>query len=664
MTPALDLRLVPWLCAVVLATLAPHAEHLPAWLSAFSATCIGLCLWRWHQGNLAIPRLLLVLLVIAGSAGIVVQFRTIFGQEPGVALLALLTALKLLEMRTSRDAFVIVMLGYFLLLTHYFNAESMAVGSWMLIALILVTTAQIRIQAPAADIAGSARLAGVLVAQSLPIMFILFLLFPRISGPLWGLPQDTRKASTGLSDQMSPGSISELSQSAAIAFRVQFAGNPPDRQSLYWRGPVMSDYDGRVWRPTRAGIGNPPDIDARTPALDYTITLEAHQQRWLLALDLPVKTPAGTAFTPGLSLVRRDTVRERLRYDAASVTGYTVNLKERPDVIRQSLALPRGLNPRARELAETWRRDIASPEMIAARALALFREQAFLYTLQPPLLGEHAIDDFLFSARRGFCEHYAAAFVFLMRAAGIPARVIGGYQGGEANPVDGYMVVRQSDAHAWSEVWFENRGWVRIDPTAVIAPSRVEQGIAAALPAGEPLPAVVRGGLDWVRTLRYRWEALNNVWNQWVLGYDAEQQRRLLSKLGFGTDWRQLIASLTVIAGVALLVITFWVLRSRPPADPALRLWRDFCRRMARQGMQRQPWEGPQDFAARIAATAPEFAAASGRVAAIYIRLRYGRAGDDDLVAMRAALREIPRVSLTRRHRATVTGNLTPGPSA
>ena len=274
-------------------------------------------------------------------------------------------------------------------------------------------------------------------------------------------------------------------------------------------------------------------------------------------------------------------------------------------------------------------------------ALRHFQHNDFNYTLNPPPLGDESIDDFLFKTRKGYCEHYASAFAVLMRTAGMPARVVTGYQGGSANPVDGYWVVRQADAHAWVEVWLSERGWVRVDPTAAIAPSRVEEGIAAAIPQTESLPGVVRGGIDWLRQARYQWEALNNGWNQWVLGYDQARQTDLLGRLGISTRWQSLIGTLVVAAAIAVIVLALWAMRRERQRDPAVRLWLAFTRHMARRGSAREPWEGPYDYARRLGQRFPDLAEPSTRFCTAYARSQYGNATDEDLLTMTRTLKLI-----------------------
>lgn len=630
----LDRRTLPWLLAAAAATVGPHLVFYPAWLTALVGLLMGWRAWLIWRGTSEPSRWLLFILVILSTGAIVAEYRNIFGQEPGVALLVAFMPLKLLELRRPRDGFFVVMLAYFLLLTHYFDDDGILVGAWMLVALTVTTAALIQLQAPGGQLADRLRLAATMLLQSLPLMAVLFVLFPRIEGPLWGLPRDPGRATSGLSDTMSPGSISQLTQSPEIAFRVEFEGAMPGRSDLYWRGPVMTDYDGTTWTTARGLPGERDNrVTAEGPLIAYAMTLEPHHQRWLLALDMPVDTPRDTRLNPSMALMRQLPVRDKLRYTASSAVDFSYGRNEHPAILKRALNLPDRLNPKTIELARRWRAD-ASDAQVVQRALAHFRSEPFVYTLNPPLLGLHAIDDFLFTTRQGFCEHYAAAFVVLMRAAGIPARVVGGYQGGEINPIDGSFIVRQSDAHAWTEVWLPERGWQRVDPTAVIAPSRVEQGIASAVSASESLPGIVRGGSEWLRSARYRWEALGFAWDIWVLGYNKDRQERLLSALGLPADWKSLAAMLSASLGVVLLALAAVILSRRRQLDPAVSLWLRFCREVARRGPRRHAWEGPLAYAGRIASERPDLSDIAQRAAGAYARLRYGspEAGDLDVL--------------------------------
>ncbi|MCH2219257.1 MAG: DUF3488 and transglutaminase-like domain-containing protein, partial [Dechloromonas sp.] len=528
---ALERQASPWLFASAAATAAPHISHQAYWLSALSLLLLLWAVRLWWKDERLPGRWLLILLVVAGCAGILIEFRTLFGRDAGVAMLVVFMAMKLLELKSRRDAMVVVVLGYFLLLTHYLYSQSIPTGIWLLFALWLLTTTLIRLHGgPSNTGSASLRYAARLCLQAIPFMLVLYLLFPRISGPLWGLPSDAHAGMTGLSDSMSPGSISRLAQSADIAFRARFIDAPPAKHKLYWRGPVLENFDGTTWRP-HTGQGAAATLDRMSPPVRYELTLEAHNQRWILALDAPVSLPEGIFLSAALAATQRQPVTERQRFALAASLDYRFNADEDPRTLQRNLSIPAQANAKTRALALGWRQAGLRPEEIIRKAQDLFAAE-FTYTLQPPLLGPNGIDEFLFVTRRGFCEHYAGAFVFLMRAAGIPARVVTGYQGGELNPLDGHLVVRQSDAHAWAEVWLEGRGWLRVDPTASVSPARIETGIVDALALGEPLPAIVQLRADWLRNLRYRWEAVNNAWNQHILGYDPQRQRELLSRLG------------------------------------------------------------------------------------------------------------------------------------
>ena len=641
-SPPLDPACIPWLLAVALATAGPHAPHQPMWLIALSALLIA---WRgvlWRRHAVLPPRLALAVVMTIGVLAIGFHYRTLFGRDAGVALLVLLMAGKPLEARARRDALVIVMLGYFLLLTHYFYSQSIATGAWLLAALTLTTATLIRLHG-AATWRELLRLAASLLLQAAPLMLALFILFPRVQGPLWGLPRDAHAGLTGLSEQMAPGTLSRLILSGSIAFRVRFDGATPPPAELYWRGPVLEDFDGQSW--SRAPFGSRstaplPKLEQGTKKYRYETTLEAHNQRWLLALDLPFARPPDSQFSSRLETLSREPVRQRARFGFASAIDARANLEEAAATLRQALNLPSGRNPKSLALGETWQRKYAGDvRQISAAALHFFREESFYYTLNPPLTGAQAVDDFLFNTRRGFCEHYASAYVVLMRAAGVPARVVTGYQGGEVNPVDKFLTVRQSDAHAWAEIWLAGEGWQRVDPTAAVSPARIERGIEAALPVGEALPALFRVDIDWLRTLRFRWEAVNNAWHQWVLGYNPDKQRETLNRLGLADpDWRKLTALLAMLCGVVLLALTGWMLYRRPRPDSEQRAWARFCAALARQGIVRADWEGPQVLAARTGREKPHLAALAQNGADAYARLRYG---DTDAAGKAKALNEL-----------------------
>jgi transglutaminase-like putative cysteine protease len=643
--PPLSRRQSLWLLVAALTTAAPLAAYVPVWLASTAAMALA---WRgwllWRQQPLP-PRWLLTLLALTGVAAVGVQFHTIFGKDPGIALLAVFLTLKLLEMRTARDALAVLLLAYFLVLSHFFYSQTMIAAAIMVGNVLLITAALTNISHERRSPLATLRLSALLLAQATPFMLLLFVLFPRVSGPLWGLPADAYSALSGLSDSMAPGSISQLSLSDAIAFRAKFVQSTPTQASLYWRGPVLSSFDGRVWRGSpssgeRAAASSPSarlpypagaDSDKRNIDIDYEVTLEPHNKTWLFGLELPTMLPPDSRMSADYQIFSRTPVHNRLRYEMRSRLDLTGGADESPARLRESLQLPLRLNSRSRELALQLRREASSDTAVVEGMMRYYRGQPFIYTLQPPLLGENDIDEFLFDTRRGFCEHFAASLVFVMRAAGIPARVVTGYQGGEINPVDGYLVVRQSDAHAWAEVWLAGRGWQRVDPTAAAAPLRIESNLAAAMPAGEPLPFMTRPEFSWLRDLRYRLDAIGNGWNQWVLGYNPQRQRDFLQNLGMkAPDWQRMTTVLTMSSGLLMLLLTGWVLIQRQGVDPLQKEWARFSRKLQRRGLQRLPWEGPRDYAKRVAARWPEQRDDVHTIAAIYAALRYGAPVTDD----------------------------------
>jgi transglutaminase-like putative cysteine protease len=632
-----------WLLAGALAAALPLVQQVPIWLALAAAAAFA---WRatltWRQWHLP-PRWLLVLLVIAGTAGVFMQYRSIIGRTPGIALLVMFLALKLLELRAARDAVVTALLCYFLVLGQFLFTQTIPTALLSCLTVVITTATMLAASDDRPPPLLQLRRAGLMLAQAMPFMLLLFLLFPRVQGPLWGLPQDRFAATSGISDTMSPGSIAQLSQSDAIAFRVQFSGQVPPQSQLYWRGPVMPAFDGRTWsiRQTLPAYTELP-YAAQGQPIDYEITLEPNGKSWLFALEMPGSLPPDSALTSDYQPISRQIVRNRMRYTQRAYPESHAGINESRAILRDSLVLPSGGNPRTRALGTEWRnRHGEDGTAILAAAQDFFNRQLLFYTLNPPLLGPDMVDEFLFETKRGFCEHFAAAFVYALRAAGVPARVVAGYQGGEINPVDGYLVVRQYDAHAWTEAWIAGRGWVRIDPTAISAPSRINTNLAAAVPAGEALPFLARSDLIWVRELRYRLDAVTNGWNQWVLGYNPQRQRDFLAGLGLGEpDWRSMTAALAVLCGLVLLGLTAWVLRNRRRVDPALAAWRRFTGRLAARGTVWRAWEGPLAFAERAAATSPAHAAAIREIAALYAQLRYApspRREDLDLLRRRIA---------------------------
>ena len=613
---------------------APHVMRAAWWMGVGMAAAF---LWRldiaWKDKRLP-SRLILVAMAIVAMTAVFLTFRTFIGRDAGVTLLTMLLALKLMEMRAARDVFVLIFGGYFVALTNFFYSQTIMTGVLSLLTVLTLTSCLVSIQAPQRLIRANLRTAGILLAQAGPVMLLLFFLFPRVQGPLWGVPQDSASGVTGLSDSMSPGTLSRLGQSDAIAFRVKFSGAPPQRGQMYWRGPVFWTFDGVTWRPGALGLrGAPATVELQGEPIDYEVTLEAHDRQWIFGLEMPSRFPRNARMTPDFQLLSPLPIRTRLRYDMRSYSSYRA-ATDNPDEQRAAVALPRLGNPRARGLAEEWRRNLPGDEAIMRQAIDYFRNGGFSYTLQPPLLDRNPVDEFLFDTKQGFCEHFASSFTYLMRAAGIPARVVTGYQGGEINPVDQYLEVRQADAHAWSEVWLKDRGWTRVDPTAVVSPIRVDGGLSAAVPQNA-LPLLMRENFSWPRSWRNNWNALTNQWNQWVLGYTPDRQRDLMSRLGVGQpDWGTLAHLLFWSVASVIGLTALWMLWRVRRKDPVQAIWEKFCARMARRGLPRQPDEGPLDYGSRLAASLPQQADGARTIATLYADLRYGPNHPKEQVAL------------------------------
>ena len=639
---SVGVRELTWLAGSLLLVAAPHALRAPGWL-----TVLTLCLfaWRfWYTLNRApLPSRWLVLGAAAVALlGIWIEYRTLFGRQPGIMLLVVFSGLKLLETRTHRDAAMAAFLGLFLIITNFLYTQSIPTAVLMAAALFALTVTLVGFSAPQRGLRANVRSAGLLLAHAAPAALVLFLLFPRVQGPLWGLPQDAYSGMTGLSETMTPGNLASLAQSDAIAFRAEFDGQPPPHAQRYWRGPVLWDFDGRTW-----SMLPPLLVQFKPPSggrvYRYDVVLEPHNRPWLFAIESAASVPERSRMTLDGQIVAFQPVRSRLRYEVSSTIGATPAAEEDPRLLARARRLPRDSNPRARALAADWQAASAGDAEIVSRAIDFLRQGRYVYTLEPPLLGASPVDDFLFTTKAGFCEHFSSAFVFLMRAAGLPARVVTGYQGGELNSVDQIITVRQSDAHAWAEVFLAGRGWVRVDPTAAAVPGRVEVGLARAAPQTTALPLMMRKELEWLRGMRDRWEALAHQWNVWVLGYNPERQRDLMNLVGMrDADWRSLTAVLFTVLGAMTLVLLAWSLGRLARPDPVQRAWRAFCRKLAARGIERASHEGPRDYASRAARALPASRRSILRIGAQYIRLRYGpHASRTGVARLRRMVREL-----------------------
>lgn len=618
-----------WLIAAASLAASPHVLHLPVWICAlFVAAVAG----RWlASAGMRWWRVLGAGAALLGLLGVYITFGTLLGRDAGVALLVLLLGLKVFETQSMRDAVVAIFLSYFVVITNFFYTQSIPTVLYLCAAVVLITTVLIRLNAGPRPLAlrSTFALAAKMLLQAVPLMVVLFALFPRISAPLWTLSQTGHSGVTGLSDTMAPGQISRLIQSDDIAFRVIFDDQAPSAEQRYWRGPVLSRFDGSTWRsaPARAALERP--LGDTSKQSSYVVSLEPHHKHWLFALDVPTTVPKGAVLDANYQLLAVRPVQARKRYRTTSATRYRIDTTLSGKQRRQALQLPAGIGARARGLARQWRADHGDEHSLVARALRYFNEQPFTYTLTPPVLNHDPTDEFLFETRAGFCEHFAGSFVVLMRAAGIPARVVTGYQGGEWNALGNYLLVRQADAHAWAEVWIKGRGWLRVDPTAAVSPARIERGISNALAADTPLPLFVGASYSnhWLNKMRLLWDNLNFQWDKWVVAFGPEKQRALLHHLGFDhPDWRLMISLMMISLGVLVVIyagLAGW--RNRPPRkDPIVALYEQFGRRMATVGLGPEPSEGPSDYAQRLRRLRPDIARQVKAITSLYADIRYG----------------------------------------
>lgn len=607
----------------------PHFLHLPVWVTGFALFAL---LWRGAQTRgwlWAMPKWILVPLVLGGGISVFAEYWTIVGREPGLALLTVMTSFKFLESRTHRDILILVFLCYFLLATHFLFGQTIYIAIYMFAALILITTTLITINQRDENVALADRLkvSSRLIGLSIPIMFVLFVLVPRIPGPIWGITQDQRGGVTGLSETMSPGEISDLITSNEVAFRVTFDGDIPAQDQLYWRGPVMANFNGRTWVQYKHTKLVGLNVGTTDLSSSYTVTLEPHGKHWLFGLDIPTGVIPGSYMSSEYQLTSDKPLNDLKRYSLTSTLSYQLELNESFDYLVQTSEFPEDSNPQTRALGQRWAQQYSSDIDIVRQALTMFRNQEYVYTLQPPRLGRHTSDEFLFDTRRGFCEHYASSFTLLMRAAGIPARIVTGYQGGEYNEVGNYLIVRQSDAHAWSEVWLDDQGWVRIDPTAAVSPDRIENGLDQALNDG--LASFKIGNRNpLLGKILYNWDNLQHSWNRWVLNYDQEKQMRFLSNLGLGIKtWGDMV--ITLVISLVLITGTYWLIswyRDRPerPADYEI-IINKLLKKLERSGYQRKPAEVLNEFLARIESEQDYHDENLEKIFAVYHKIKYAR---------------------------------------
>jgi transglutaminase-like putative cysteine protease len=610
---------------VIAAAIAAHAPHLPVWLWIAAPLILAWRVATRRRGAGAVPVWIRLPAATLLLVAVVLQYGTLFGRGPGSVLGCGMLALKLVETERARDARVAAGFAGFVLMSALLFAQTLWFTVLVSLVLIVLMAALVSLQPAPADeehpLRAELKVGAILLACGLPPAAAGFTLIPRLATPLWGAQDRSTEGHTGLDDRMQPGTLTDLLVDDSPAFRVHFDTAPPRPQQRYFRAIVLWDFDGSTWtRGRHVDFLRPEEAQRDGAPVDYTIALEPTDRRWLPALDLPIVAPQGARFSADRELIAEEPVAQPREYRVRSTARYTlaVNLSEQERT--RALALPEGFDPRTRALVQSWRAQGLGDEAIVRGALDLFH-RSFTYTLNPPLLGRDSIDDFLFETRKGFCEHYASAFVVLMRAAGIPARVVTGYQGGWWNAAGEYLLVRNSDAHAWAEAWMPGRGWLRVDPTAAVSPARIELGAEAAN------DSTAWNQAAWLRTLRNRFDVINGLWTQAIIRFDALRQKGLLTSFGVvNANQGDLLLALSAVLGAILVVATVWAMRETVPlrADPLDRAWTLLGRRLARAGVVRGPSEGPLDLLARARLALPASTAGLADLVRDYVALRYG----------------------------------------
>lgn len=638
----MDKRILIFLLASVGLITLPHINNVPWPLFGFFYLLLA---WRfiaiWQPGWL--PNNLLVLLLT--GVGIILlyfQHQGVLGRDAGTSLFVTALGLKLLEIKSPRDIYLVNYLAFIVAGTLFLYRQSILMAVYILAVCCVLLATLVTINSRRQQTVAALKTAVLIVVQALPLTIVLFLLVPRVEAPRWMLFEDKQQAKTGLSDTMEPGSISRLGMSAELAFRVKFEGDIPPPKQRYWRGPVYSFTDGKRWTesPNRffRRFMDRPRYQGK--AYRYTLLMEPQEQRWVYALDLAAEYDAALRRNAFYQLITRNDPGERAEYRIISYPRYNTGYLTKTEH-HDNLQLPGKPSARVVGLVKRLSGFDVEPEVFIERLLNHFRRENFYYTLMPDVMEENPIETFLFEKRYGFCSHYATAFVYLMRVADIPARVVGGYQGGEFNEIGGFLEVRQANAHAWAEVWLRGRGWVRVDPTAAIAPERVEQNVNVDLQiaSGEVsfISPEVGAALSWMKRGRQLWNSLDYSWQRWVINYSNTSQGNLLASLGIDNIKRLLYWLVASVSLVALLLASLLLRNNQPKTDPAMKWYRKFCGKLAKQaGLRIKTGEGALRFAERARQRCPERTRQIDAITALFIKLRYQADADDaDLLELK-----------------------------
>ena len=612
----------------------PHISHVPGLVFCFFLMTSG---WRLLNAAelISLPRKSTLFLITWIGVGLIFwQHKTLIGLEAGTSFFVISLGLKLLELTRDRDLYLVIFLSFFVATTQFLFSQTMLMGIHVLVACCLLIVNLISINTvKAMNLKSKFRLSLTLLFQAFPIMVLMFLIFPRIPAPKFGVGNQDAIGRTGLSDTLQPGNISQLIQSSTLAFRVNFDGPIPPENERYWRGPVFWYTDGEKWSQESRNLLLENSVHTSPESYSYTVTLEPHRRRWLFALDIPSEIPLGITQSSDLQLINDKPVTKRISYNLRSTTQYNTGPIQSWEA-QAGLQLPTPPSPRISRLINNWRDIDPNPVAVIKQALNYFHEEPFYYTLSPPEYRRKAIETFLFDARRGFCEHYATAFVYLMRAAKIPSRVVTGYQGGEYNEVGKFLEIRQSDAHAWAEVWLDGKGWVRLDATTAIAPERIEEGIHRLIQQRNGIIGFggigIPGVIELTRNFHHIWSAAEHAWYRRIIAYNADRQNELLANWGMDDPKKRVISLFAGITVLLLIVAAVLLYKGTAKTDKAVLLYSRFCRKLSRRGMVRAHSEGANDFAQRATETFPNLGFEINDVTRLYLNLRYARTSNSD----------------------------------
>jgi len=617
----------------------PHIDHIPIALFAFFFLMLS---WRfigiWKQNWLP-NKLIIFFLTVCGLALLYSQHQGILGRDAGTRLFVTALALKLHEIKSERDLYLIAYLAFIVAASQFLYEQSLLMAAYILCVCCVLLSTLVCINSGKPQPGSALKTASLIIVQAMPIAAVLFILFPRFEAPNWMLFNEVHQAKTGLSDSMEPGSISNLGLSGELVFRVKFTGALPPPEQRYWRGPVLSHTDGKRWTQVKnmqfGLILDKPVFKGLS--YQYTLMMEPQDKKWVFALDMPAEFSLPLSRNANYQLTTTENPDKRAEYQITSYSNYNTGYITRTEY-KDTTQLPGEPSGKIKQLVKQLHGFDGTPEHFIKQLLNHFRKENFHYTLTPPLMERNPIETFLFETRYGFCSHYAAAFVYLMRVAHIPARVVTGYQGGELNKVGDFLEIRQANAHAWAEVWMENKGWVRFDPTAAIAPERIERNITIdqLVPGGATsfalTSAAAREAFNWLKQARQLWSNVDYNWQRWVINYDNKNQSRFLLSLGIA-DMKALIYWMVGIIGLITALLSWFLLHQKQKTtDPIVRIYNRFCKKIVKRGLLRGSGEGAKDFAGRVKIKLPGQATNIDQITDVFIKLRYGtNATLDDL---------------------------------